>query len=277
MTRAVRAAAPPEPLSASLLSRHEAILETARRTGRVTVEALAERLNVTPQTIRKDLNHLSARSLLGRVHGGAVVTSGVGNLAHEARRRLMAEEKRAVGRAVAARIPDDCSLFISVGTTTEEVARALAGRRGLMVITNNLNVADVLQHSPDIEVVVAGGRVRVEDRAVVGALAVDFIGKFKVDVAVVGASALDRDGSLLDFDAQEVAVAQAILKNSRSRLLAVDRSKLGRAAPVRIGHVSSLEAVVIDRMTDAAFGAVCADHGVEIVEAGLDDAARPPP
>ena len=177
------------------------------------------------------------------------------------------EEKRAIGKAAAAIIPDGASLFINIGTTTEEVARALVHRSGLVVITNNLNVVDILCQNQNIEVIVAGGRIRHSDRAAVGASAVEFIRHFKVDFAVIGASAIDEDGSLLDFDISEVQVSQAIVQNSRSAILVVDREKLGRPAPVRIGHIEDVDVFVTDRLESAQLRSVCETHGVRVIEA----------
>jgi DeoR family glycerol-3-phosphate regulon repressor len=132
--------------------RQNEILALARSAGRVSVDDLAVRFDVTPQTIRKDLNDLCDRRLLNRVHGGAVVASGIENLAYEARRFIAAEEKRAIGKAAAALIPNQSSLFINIGTTTEEVAANLMGHEELLVITNNLNVAMLLYRHPTIEV-----------------------------------------------------------------------------------------------------------------------------
>ena len=203
---------------------------------------------------------------MARVHGGAVITSGIDNLSYEARRLLAQPEKRAIGEAVAALIPDSASVFINIGTTTEEVARALANRTGLLIITNNLNVVDLLYRNSDLEVIVVGGRVRHFDRASVGAFAVDFIRNFKVDIAVIGASALDEDGTLLDFDMNEVQVSQAIIQNARSVILATDASKLGRPAPVRIGHISDVDVFVTDRLNNSTLTAVCETQGVRIIE-----------
>lgn len=254
-------------MSASISRRHSEILEIARQTGRVTVEALAERLDVTPQTIRKDLNDLSERNMLSRVHGGALITSGIDNLAYEARRVLAQPEKQAIGAAVAALIPEKASIFINIGTTTEEVAKALAQRRGLLVITNNLNVVDLLAPNPEIEVIVVGGRVRALDRAVVGAFAVEFIKSFKVDFAIIGASAIDEDGTLLDFDMNEVQVSQAIIQNARQVILAADSSKLGRPAPVRIGHIAEVDVFVTDALASEALAGVCEANNVRILQA----------
>ena len=120
---------------------------------------------VSAQTIRKDLNDLCDHRSLTRIHGGAIIASGVENLAYEARRFVAAEEKKAIGAAAAEQIPNGCSLFINIGTTTEEVASALTSHEDLLVITNNLNVAMLLYRHPRIEVIVAGGAVRRADGA----------------------------------------------------------------------------------------------------------------
>lgn len=133
---------------------------------------------------------------------------------------------------------DNSSLFITIGTTTEEGLRAITAHRDLLVITNNINVALRLYPFPAIRVMVAGGQVRHSDGAVVGPAAVDMIRQFKVDTAIIGASAIDEDGSLLDFDPLEVTVARAIMDNARRVILVCDRSKVGRVAPVRLGHLS---------------------------------------
>src|SRR5690242_2656906 len=116
--------------------RQNEILALARSAGRVSVDDLAVRFNVTPQTIRKDLNDLCDRRLLSRIDVGAVVAWGIEKLAYEARRFIAAEEKRAIGKAAAALIPNQSSLFINIGTTTEEVAANLTGHEELLVITN---------------------------------------------------------------------------------------------------------------------------------------------
>lgn len=262
--------------AADVATRQEAIVLLAREQGRVTVDALAVRFAVTPQTIRKDLNDLAARRLVARVHGGAVTPSGTANLEYEKRKLLASAQKAAIGRVAARLVPDAASLFINIGTTTEAVSEALLDHGPLMVITNNINVANRMRLFPQFEVVIAGGVVRGSDGGVVGEAAVDFIRQFKVDYAVVGASAIDLDGALLDFDLREVKVAQAIIENARHVILACDASKVGRAAPVRIGHLRQIHSFVTDRCP-APLAAVCRAHGVRLYEAGEDPpGARPP-
>ena len=250
-----------------LIARQNSILEIARQSGRVMVDELASRFDVTPQTIRKDLNELCDKRLLARIHGGAILSSGVKNVGYDARRMIASEEKEAIARVAAARVPDSASLFINIGTTTEAVARALLQHNGLMVITNNLNVASLMRAYPQIEVVLAGGVVRPADGGIIGEAAVDFIRQFKVDVAVIGASAIDEDGALLDYDYREVRVAQAIISNARHVMLVCDSTKFGRSAPVRIAHLSQVTSFITDRCDSEAVRRICADNAVELVEA----------
>jgi DeoR family glycerol-3-phosphate regulon repressor len=247
--------------------RRQEILALARSQGRVNVEELAGRFEVTPQTIRKDLNELCEQRVLSRIHGGAVIASGVENVGYEARRFIAQEEKKAIGAAAAELIPNNSSLFVNIGTTTEEVARALLDHEGLLVITNNIHVANILYHHPRIEVIIAGGPVRRTDGGIVGSAAVDFIRQFKVDHAVIGASAIDEEGALLDFDFREVRVSQAIIGNARQVILVSDRLKFERSAPIRIGHISQIDVFVTDQIISAPVADLCRTHGVRIVEA----------
>ncbi|MBS3647085.1 DeoR/GlpR transcriptional regulator [Pseudaminobacter sp. 19-2017] len=259
-----------------LSARHSEIMQMAKEHGRVLVDDLAGHFGVTPQTIRKDLNDLCEQRLLSRIHGGALFPSGIANLEYEARRKIAATEKEAIGRAAARMVPDNASLFINIGTTTEEVGRALLDHTGLMVITNNINVANRMRVYPGIEVVIAGGIVRGSDGGVVGEAAVDFIKQFKVDYAVIGASAIDEDGALLDFDFREVKVAQAIIANARHVILVADSTKFERTAPVRIGHLSQVNSFITDRCDIPAIRRVCEEGEVQLIETSRVGAATEP-
>ncbi|MBW8299816.1 MAG: DeoR/GlpR family DNA-binding transcription regulator [Hydrogenophaga sp.] len=247
-------------------SRQVEIMALAKAEGRVLVDELATRFAVTPQTIRKDLNDLCDGKALTRIHGGAIFPSGNENVKYEARRSIAAPEKQAIGRAAATLIPDNSSLFINIGTTTEAVGEALVDHRELMVITNNINVANRLRVFPSIEVVIAGGVVRGSDGGIVGEAAVDFIRQFKVDFAVIGVSAIDEDGALLDFDYREVKVAQAIIANARHVILVSDASKFERTAPVRIGHISQVHTFITDHCPVDVIRRICAESDVHLVE-----------
>lgn len=251
--------------------RQSQILNLAKTIGRVSVEDLATRFDVSAQTIRKDLNDLCDRRFLSRIHGGAILASGVENVGYEARRFISQEEKRRIGQAAAQLIANGTSLFINIGTTTEEVAKALHGHDSLLVITNNLHVASELYEHPRIEVILAGGTVRRSDGGIMGAATVEFIKQFKVDTAVIGTSAIDADGTLLDFDYREVRVSRAIIENARRVIVVADRLKFERSAPVRIANLDDIDAFVIDRMPSDEMRALFQSHGVDVVEtdAGL--------
>jgi DeoR family glycerol-3-phosphate regulon repressor len=144
------------------------------------------------------------------------------------------------------------------------VARALRDTPNLMVVTNNRNVAQILGAHPSAEVIVTGGRLRRADSGLVGDMALQTIGHFKVDVAVIGASALDAEGDLLDFDPDEVRVSRAILAQARSSILVADQTKLTRSAPVRIGNLGALDHWVTDAPPPGALAALCRGAGTRI-------------
>jgi DeoR family transcriptional regulator, glycerol-3-phosphate regulon repressor len=114
-------------------------------------------------------------------------------------------------------------------------------------VTNNINVANTLVANESCEIMVAGGGLRRSDGGLVGELTTQFIEQFKVDYAIIGCSAMDRDGDLLDFDMAEVRVSKAIIRQSRTRFLVTDFSKLDRPAPVRLASMSELDAVFTDK------------------------------
>lgn len=251
----------------SLSLRQVQILELIRSSGRVAVEELAARFDVTLQTIRRDLGELADAGMLDRVHGGAVLRSGALNIGYDERRQTAADAKAAIGAACAAMIADNTSLILNLGTTTEAVARALTQHRNLTVITNNMNVANILAPNETCEVIVSGGTLRRSDGGLVGDLTSDFMSRFKVDCAVIGTSALDEDGDLLDFDMAEVRVSQTILRQSRRAILVADHSKLGRRAPMRIASLQALDAIVTDLSLPRALTERCAGWGTEVIVA----------
>lgn len=244
--------------------RHPEILEIARAEGKVVVEDLAERFGVTVQTIRRDLTELADAGKLERVHGGAVLPSGVSNIGYEDRRGLNEEAKSAIAKACAREIPEGASLFLNIGTSTEAVARELLHHRDLMAVTNNMNVANILVANPDCEIVVAGGVLRRSDGGLIGNLTTTTIEQFKFDYAVIGCSALDSDGDLLDFDFQEVHVSQTIIRQARKTYLVADHSKFTRSAPARIASLAAIDVFFTDLALDAELLARCREWGTDV-------------
>lgn len=256
--------------------RQDAIVALVKRQGYAAIEQLTEHFAVTPQTIRRDLNALANEGLIRRVHGGAGLESSTVNTAYQTRKTLNLEAKRRIATLLAAQIPDHASLFINIGTSNEIVAEALRGHHGLEVITNNLNVAAILQHNEDFNVIIAGGQVRSRDGGIIGEATIDFINQFKVDFGIIGISGIDEDGSLLEFDYQEVRVAQAIIHNSRQVFLIADHSKFHRNAVVRQGKITQIDALFTDRRPPESICRLLENHDVALHIAGQETSAYAP-
>ncbi|WP_440588380.1 DeoR/GlpR family DNA-binding transcription regulator [Bordetella genomosp. 11] len=259
--------------------RQIALVEAVREDGTASIEALAQRFGVTLQTVRRDVTLLAGAGLLARFHGGVRVaaSSTTENIAYQQRKAVNAEGKRRIAQAVAAQVPEGCSLILNIGTTTEAIARALLNHRGLRVITNNLHVADILAANPDCEVIVAGGLMRASDRAIVGDAAIDFIRRFKVDIGLIGISGIEADGTLRDYDLREVSVARTIIEQSREVWLAADRSKFERQAMVEVAHVSRIDRLFTDQPIPETIARVLRESGVrcEITAHPPSDQALP--
>ena len=239
------------------------LLHAVREHGDLSVEALAERLGVTLQTVRRDVQGLADAGLLVRFHGGVrVPSSTVENIAHTQRESLHADGKARIAAAIAREVPNGCSLILNIGTTTEAVAKALLQHQGLRVITNNLNVAAILSGNASCEVIVTGGVVRARDRGIVGEATVDFIRQFRVDLAVIGISGIEADGTLRDYDFQEVKVAQTIIEHAREVWLAADHSKFGRPAMVELARLSQIDRLFTDAAPPEPFSALLEDAQV---------------
>ncbi|HET7868283.1 MAG TPA: DeoR/GlpR family DNA-binding transcription regulator [Burkholderiaceae bacterium] len=248
--------------------RQSQLLDEVRARGPLSVETLAERFGVTLQTVRRDVKLLSQAGLLARFHGGVrMPQSTTENIAYRQRTGIQAEAKERIARAVAQRVPQGCSLILNIGTTTEAIARQLLHHQGLRVLTNNLNVAAILVDNPDCEVIVAGGVVRPRDRGIVGEATVDFISQFKVDIALIGISGIEADGTLRDFDYREVTVAQTIIGQARVVWLAADQSKFNRPAMVELGRLNQLDVLFTDAAPPAPFPQLLVEADVECVVA----------
>lgn len=250
--------------------RDEALLRLVHSSGFVSIEALSRSFGLTTQSIRRVVNRLAEEGKLRRSHGGVSAPPETGNLAYRTRQVLQLAEKKRIAVDVARFVPDGASLFIGLGTTPECVAVALAGHRDLRVFTNSLNVAAALSASPEIEIAIAGGLLRRRDRDVIGAAAVAFFGRYKVDFAVFGVGGVDRDGMLLDFEEGEVEARQAMVEGSGTSILVADHTKFGRSVSVRGGQIGEVDHLFTDRPPPLEFVAAMRRGGV-VVHHALED------
>lgn len=254
-----------------LTPRQRQLLEFLRQKGDSSVQDLSRVMQVTTQTIRRDVRALEEAELVARFHGGVGLPSSVENIDYDQRQVMNADAKRHIARLVARQVEPGRSLILNIGTTTEEVARALAHHRGIRVVTNNLNVAAILAANEQAEVFIAGGLVRHADYGIVGEATLDFMRQFKVDIGVIGVSSIEPDGTLLDYDYREVRVAQAIVEQSREAWLVADHSKFTRSAMVRLGHISEIDRFFTDRPVPPPVRKVLDEAKVEVHVADPDE------
>lgn len=237
------------PTSWSPNPRQVALLEEVRARGAVSVERLASRLNVTMQTVRRDVQRLAEAGMLLRFHGGVSLPRQAPAVsAWRERQALKADAKARIARSVAAAIPDGATLLMGVGTTVEAVARELLNKPGLTVITYNLHVATLLSEHTDCKVHVAGGMLRGRDNALEGESAVQFLKQYKVDIGIISALGIDPDGTIRDRDQRDRPVIEAVHEQARETWLVADSSKFSQQALAKVTSLDQMDRVFTEAL-----------------------------
>ncbi|PVA11737.1 DeoR/GlpR transcriptional regulator [Pelagivirga sediminicola] len=251
--------------SAPPTHRQQEILDALRRAGgSLRVQRLAADLNVSEETVRRNLKRLADAGLVDKMHGGARLADEGGEGDFQHRLRIAPDAKQRIARHVATQIPDGSSLFLDVGSTTSYIADALRDHSGLLVVTNSVSVAYKLATRGGNQVYMAGGALRAHDGGAFGAEAMDFALRFKTDLAVLSTAGITaRDGFLL-FDLEEANFSRAILSGAARRMVAADSAKFGRAAPITLCDPSLIDALVTDAAPPADLAAAAAEWGTQI-------------
>jgi DeoR family glycerol-3-phosphate regulon repressor len=240
-------------MSSKKQKRRAAISALVLEQGAVTVGSLAERFDVSMQTIRRDVDALCEDDKLRRIHGRIELSEEFQNTPFDQRADTHQSGKQAIGEATARLIPDGSTLFMSIGSTPLSVAQALRSRKSLTVITNNLSVAMALSDEPSNRIIIPEGELRLPDRDILGDDVLDFFGRYRAEFAVFGVAGVEMDGSLLDFHIAEVRVRQKIRENAQESILVVDQSKLGRQAPALGDNIDDIDTIVVDRRPGPEF------------------------
>lgn len=221
------------------------ILEILNREGSVSVTQLHQRLEVSRETLRRDITRMSDEGRLTKIHGGALSNTSV-EPAFTERMSQNIEGKRAIGRMAAKLIPDGASVILDCGTTTLCLADHLMERRGLNVYTNDLQIAAKLAGLNENRVLLLGGEVQGSDGAIFGHDANQMLENYYADFAVVGISAFSPDRGLTDYSRSAAELRSQMLKHARVSILLADHTKFERQAPVKISGITKLDNLVTD-------------------------------
>jgi DeoR family transcriptional regulator of aga operon len=219
------------------------ILELLARDGTVTVTDLATELGVSEATVRRDLQALGEQRLLERSHGGAVAHG----TAHELPVRYRtgrSDEKRRIARAATELVTDGVAIAFTGGTTTTEVARMLAARQDLTVVTNALNIAVELAVRPNLKLIVTGGVARSASYELVGSLADATLRGLFVDLAFVGVDGVDAERGLTTQNEVEATTNRALMARAKRTVVVADATKLGRVAFAQIAGIESADQLI---------------------------------
>lgn len=229
-----------------LTSRQKQILAAVQEVGFTTIENLAVRFEVSPQTVRREIIRLQEQNYLQRFHGGAGLASGGIRSAYAQKLTVSPQGKQRIGKALAGIIPAGASVFFDVGTTVEAAARALLGKPGLRVVTASVSVAQIFCQGGVFDVVVTGGVTRGANGSLVGQQAIATIAGFRFDYAILGIGGFDDDGAPMDFDLEKIAVRQAAMARSRQTVILADHSKFNQVGTARIADPAKVDLVVVD-------------------------------
>lgn len=246
--------------------RHQVILDILEERGSITVNELVERFGVSEMTIRRDLDILEKKGFLRRVHGGAVLDRGRSYEPPFISRAIEnLEAKQRIGRTAADMIENGDSITLDVGTTTMEVARNIAGKQNLTVLTPCLQIASLLAENPNIRLIVTGGIVRPGELSMVGHLAERTLQDFYVDKLFLGAAGVDIDVGLTEYNLEDTLVKQVMIKNAKQVILVADSSKFGRIAFTSIAPLSVVNTLITDEAIDPDWLARLRKQNIEVI------------
>jgi DeoR/GlpR family transcriptional regulator of sugar metabolism len=246
--------------------RRSALVEHLRADGRASVSQLASTLEVTPSTIRRDLQRLAHEGRLVRTYGGAAISE---TLPRVSRADPYQATKRAMARAAAGLVTDGSTIAIGSGTTALAFAREIAGRQ-LTVITNALDVATVLLDHEGIELIVLGGVVRPRMHSMLGHLAELAATELRADTLFMGIGAIGVDQGLMNDSVPEILIDRALRRMARTVVVLADSSKFDQTAPGFVFGLDEVRILVTDDGARPEALAAVRRRGVEVVVASAD-------
>lgn len=236
----------------NLHPRQARILEAVRANGAASVSELAAQFSVTTQTIRRDLKVLGEKGLLVKGFGGAFAAPGVARYTYSERHSTGVEVKRQLVQALRPFLFNGATIFVGLGTTFHTLHSVVSAFPGMLIATPNLEVVYTCALHTDATVYVYGGYVRNKDTSVL-TLGGAHRQKFKFDIAIIGASAIDRDGAVLEFDPMEVDLTREVLAQSRQVILVAHKDKFNHKAPHLVTHLDQVDVIITNGDPKAHF------------------------
>lgn len=241
-----------------------AILERLANGGTVDVGELAEELSASPTTIRRDLAGLERQRLLARTYGGAVAHAVTYELPLRYKGVRHAEEKRRIAAAAAATVSEGMAIGLTGGTTATEVARALADRQQLTIVTNALNIASELAVRPNIKLIVTGGLARSKSYELSGPIAEASLTGLNLDVAFIGVDGVDAIAGCTTHEEVEAHTNGIMIRHAKQVVLVADSSKIGKVAFARICEASAVSDLITDSAADDKAVQALTDCGMRV-------------
>jgi DeoR family glycerol-3-phosphate regulon repressor len=248
----------------AITPRQTAILEAVRMQGAVSVATLAAQFDVTHQTIRRDLRALQDRGLLQKGFGAAFASPGVARHGYDERHSTLVGAKRRLVQALEEFFTPDATIFVGLGTTFDSLHEILARHPGILIATPNLTVAHTCALKTDATVYIYGGYVRNKDSSVLTMS--ESRRRFKFDVAILGASAIDDEGAVLEFDPLEVELVRDVLTQSRQVILVAHDEKFGRRAPHLVTHLEKIDVLITNAQAHVRAASLAPDLRTIVVE-----------
>jgi DeoR family glycerol-3-phosphate regulon repressor len=255
-------------MATKLSKRHAEILRLVGETGTITIADLASRLEVSLETIRRDVKPLTRDGSVLKMHGAIGLPTFVGEAPFERRMREHADAKRAIARTLAETISDGDSVMLDTGTTTSFLARELIGHRRLTVVTNSSDIARTLATVNGNKVYMAGGELRSDSGAAFGMSAIEFVCRFNVTHSVITTGAVDAQRGIMDHDLDEAEFARTVLTRGSRRVVVTDHSKFGRQGLVQVCAFSGFDELITDRSPTPDIAASLAEANVRVTVTG---------
>ncbi len=243
-----------------------AILDLVSERGSVSLAELAETLDISAATARRDLSDLADQNLVVRTHGGVTALERGREIPVALRDTRFQEAKRAIAKAMVQRLPSEKHVIaLSGGTTTASVARALAHHRDIAVVTNSLTIAGLLSGYSGVRVVMTGGFLRPQSLELVGALAESTFNAVNVGTAILGADGISASTGVTTHDETEARTNLAMVTKAQRTVVVADGSKVGAVALAQVADIGQVEMLITDSTADPAELDRLRAAGVEVV------------